>query len=204
MAGRSFGVLTAVTVAVAWAAGCSRVEPLRGQLVDPPRPLPDLVALDQRGRVFRLADQRGKVILLFFGYTTCPDVCPATLGLWKRARERLGQDAERVRFVFVTVDPERDTAAKVQEYLELFSSDFVGLVGSEAELRAFSEAFGAAYEKVPQPDSATGYLVAHTASVPVVDTRGRWRLRFNPQTSIDDYVHDVRILVREGAKGRGI
>lgn len=186
-----------VACAAVLATGCSRREALRTQPLDPPREVPDLVARDHLGRTFRMADQKGKVVLLFFGYTTCPDVCPATLARWKRVRQELGSDADRVRFVFVTVDPERDTAAKVREYLELFSADFVGLVGSEAELRPFYQAFGAAFEKVPQPGSAAGYLVAHTAAVPVVDVQGRWRLRFSPETSVEDYVHDVRVLLRE-------
>lgn len=189
-----FGVLATLLLAV---SGCARPEPLRGQQLDPPRAVPALEARDHRGGVFRMADQRGKVVVLFFGYTTCPDVCPATLARWKRVRQQLGTDAERVRFVFVTVDPDRDTAPKVREYLELFSPDFVGLVGTEQELRPFYQAFGAAYEKVPQPGSATGYLVAHTAAVPVVDVRGLWRLRLNPETSVEDYVHDLRVLLRE-------
>ncbi len=198
MTWRIMAVLAVLGASVASTAGCSRTEPLRGQQLDPPRSLPDLVARDQRGQMFRLADQRGKVVVLFFGYTTCPDVCPATLARWKRVRQQLGPDGERVRFVFVTVDPQRDTAEKVREYLELFSPDFVGLVGSESDLQPFYRAFGAAFEKVPQPGSATGYLVAHTAAVPVVDTQGRWRLRFNPETSVEDYVHDLRVLLREG------
>ncbi len=190
-------VFLVLAVVVGATASCSRPESLRGQPLDPPRAVPDLVARDHRGAVFRLADQRGRVVVLFFGYTTCPDVCPATLAKWKRVREQLGRDAERVRFVFVTVDPERDTASKVREYLELFSPDFVGLVGSEAELRPWYRAFGAVYEKVKQPGSAVGYLVAHTAAVPVVDAQGRWRLRLSPETSVEDYVHDLRVLLRE-------
>lgn len=197
MTWRITAVLALLSASLLSTAGCSRAERLRGQQLDPPRPLPDLAARDQRGRVFRLADQRGKVVVLFFGYTTCPDVCPATLARWKRVRQELGADGERVRFVFVTVDPERDSAQKVREYLELFSPDFVGLVGPESELQPFYQAFGAAFEKVPQPGSAAGYLVAHTAAVPVVDTQGRWRLRFNPETSVEDYVHDLRVLLRE-------
>ncbi|MCS7235630.1 MAG: SCO family protein [Armatimonadota bacterium] len=195
MASRWLAALVACVVVLA--PGCSRREALRTQPLDPPRELPDLVAHDHLGRTFRMADQKGKVVLLFFGYTTCPDVCPATLARWKRVRQELGTDADRVRFVFVTVDPERDTAVKVREYLELFSPEFIGLVGPHSELHPFYEFFGAAFEKVPQPGSAAGYLVAHTAAVPVVDAQGRWRLRFNPETSVDDYVHDLRVLLRE-------
>jgi protein SCO1/2 len=102
--------------------------------------------------------------------------------------------------VFVTVDPERDTAQKVGEYLGLFSPEFLGLVGTEESLRPFYRAFGVLYEKVPQPDSGVGYLVAHTAFVPVVDALGRWRLRFNFGTSVEDYVHDLRLLVLEARR----
>ncbi len=178
------------------ASGCARAESLRGQALDPPRPVPELVARDHWGGTFRFAEQRGRVVLLFFGYTTCPDVCPATLARWKKVREKLGSAADRVRFVFVTVDPERDTPAKVKEYLELFSSQFVGLVGREGDLMPLYRFFGVLYEKVPVPGSAAGYLVNHTAAVPVVDPQGRWRLRLSQETSVEDYVHDVRVLLR--------
>lgn len=192
MRGICFGLLS-----ILFLAGCTRAELPRGQPVDPPRPVPDLSAQDHRGRVFRLAGQRGAVVVLFFGYSTCPDVCPATLARWKRVQGQLGSDARRVRWVFVTVDPERDTAARVKEYLELFSPDFLGLVGTREELQPLYQFFGIAYENVPQPGSAAGYLVAHTASVPVVDPWGRWRLLLNPDASVDDYVHDLRLLLRE-------
>ncbi|MDR7416895.1 MAG: SCO family protein [Armatimonadota bacterium] len=192
---RSFVVLACLLV-----AACQSAPQFRGEVVDPPRPVPDLVARDHRGRLFRTADQRGSVVVYFFGYTHCPDVCPGTLAKWKRAQEKLGEDARRIRWVFVTVDPERDTARKVGEYLGLFSPEFVGLVGTEESLRPFYRAFGVLYEKVPQPDSAVGYLVGHTAFVPVVDALGRWRLRFNFGTSVEDYVHDLRLLVREARR----
>jgi|FaiFalFF_MnMetaG_3_1042247.scaffolds.fasta_scaffold18217_3 protein SCO1/2 len=181
-------------------AACQRPPHFRGEVVDPPRPVPDLVARDHRGRLFRTAEQRGSVVVYFFGYTHCPDVCPGTLAKWRRARERLGEEARAVRWVFVTVDPERDTAQKVGEYLGLFHPEFLGLVGTEESLRPFYRAFGVLYEKVPQPDSGVGYLVAHTAFVPVVDALGRWRLRFNFGTSVEDYVHDLRLLVLEARR----
>ncbi len=192
---RSIGILPIILLTVT--LGCARSEPLRGQQLDPPREVPDLSARDHRGQVFRFKDQRGKVVLVFFGYTTCPDVCPATLALWQKVYQRLGRDSSRVRFVFVTVDPERDTAPKVKEYLALFNPEFVGLVGTEQELRPIYRAFGAVYEKVPQPKSVIGYLVAHTATVSVVDAQGRWRLRLPPDTSVEDYLHDLQILLRE-------
>ncbi|MER3460096.1 MAG: SCO family protein [candidate division GAL15 bacterium] len=197
---RCFGMLYILAAAL-WLGSCARTGALRGAQLDPPRPLPDLAARDDRGRIFRLHHQHGKVVVLFFGYTTCPDVCPATLARWKRVRQELGAEAQRVRFVFVTVDPQRDTPAKVREYLDLFSPDFVGVVGSEKELRPFYETFGVAYEKVPQPGSAAGYLVAHTGAVPVVDGQGRWRLRLGPDTSMEDYLHDLRVLIREAQEG---
>src|SRR5690606_29497431 len=93
---------------------------LHGRLLEPLRAAPALVLTDQRGEPFRLSDHRGRALLLFFGYTTCPDVCPATLGTFSQVRRALGADADRVEFLFVTVDPERDTPDRLREYLSHF------------------------------------------------------------------------------------
>jgi protein SCO1/2 len=167
----------------------------RGTVLDPPKTVQDFTLTDQSGQPFRLSDQRGRVVLLFFGYTHCPDVCPTTLGTWKKVHEALGQDAEGVRFVFVTVDPERDTSERLGQHLDIFSNDFVGLTGKPDELQAVYQTFGVFFEKDATTESAAGYLVSHTASAFVVDPEGRWRLRHTFGTLIEDIVHDIEQLL---------
>ncbi|MDR7422104.1 MAG: SCO family protein [Armatimonadota bacterium] len=168
----------------------------RGRVLDPPRPVPALTLSDQHGRPFNLAEQRGRVVLIFFGYTRCPDVCPLTLGIFRQVAEGLGPDAARVRFVFVTVDPEIDTPAFLDRYLRLFNPEFVGLAGPPDALAATYRFFGAAFEKVPVPGSAAGYLMAHSTHVPVIDRQGRWRLNLSHEATAADVAHDVRVLLR--------
>jgi protein SCO1/2 len=144
-----------------------------------------------------LSDQRGQVVLLFFGYTFCPDVCPTTLGAWKRVHEELGKDAQDVRFAFITVDPERDAPERLKAHVETFSEDFVGLTGTPEELQPVYNAFGVYFEKDAETESAAGYLVNHTASAFVIGPDGQWRLRHSFGTPVEDVVHDIRELLKE-------
>jgi protein SCO1/2 len=190
MAARIIAVLMVLLV-----AACQRPT-FRGRVLDPPRPVPALALHDQHGRPFDLAGQRDRVVLVFFGYTRCPDVCPLTLGVFRQVAEMLGADAARVRFVFVTVDPEVDTPAFLDRYLRLFHPEFVGLTGPPDALAATYRFFGAAFQKVPVPKSAAGYLVAHSTNVAVIDRRGRWRLNLSHQATAPEVAHDVRQLLR--------
>lgn len=176
-------------------ASCQRVS-FRGRPVPDPRPVPALVLTDQHGKPFNFAEQQGKVVLVFFGYTRCPDICPIHLGIFKEAAKQLGQDAARVRFVFVTVAPEQDTPAFLDRYLHLFNPDFVGLTGRPEDLKPVYEFFGAAFKKVPVPNSAVGYQMAHTVNTAVLDRQGRWRLNIGHEAQTGDVVHDIRQLLR--------
>lgn len=162
-----------------------------------PMPAANFTLPDQQGRTFRLSDQRGKVVLLFFGYITCPDVCPTTLAEWRQVHARLGEDAERVRFVYITVDPERDTPTRLQDYLSRFNTDFIGLTGTSGELEPVYEAYGIYHKKVEVKGSALGYLVEHSASVRVVDPRGLQRTPISFGTTPDDVVANIRQLLKE-------
>lgn len=168
----------------------------KGIELDPPGPASDFTLTDQHGNPFTLSEQRGNVVLMFFGYASCPDVGPTTLGIWRLVHESLGPDAERVCFVFVTVDPKRDTPARMREHLTLFSPDFIGLTGTAEDLEQVYEAYGVVHEEVDAPDSALGYLVNHTASDFVVDTEGKWRLRHVFGSTAEEIVHDVRLLLQ--------
>ena len=150
---------------------------------------------DHTGKPRTLADFRGKVVVVFFGYTRCPDVCPATLVEIKDVMQKLGPDAEKVQVVFITVDPGRDTPESIQEYVANFDSSFLGLSGTEAELSAVWQAYGV-FREIEQTDSVAGYLVAHTSRVYVVDVNGNLSLSFAFGTSPDDVANDLRILLK--------
>jgi protein SCO1/2 len=167
----------------------------RGSVLDEPVTVPDLILTDQDGGTFRLSDQQGNVLLLFFGYTSCPDVCPTTLATWRKVHEALGDDADRVRFVFVTVDPERDTPERLGLHVRAFNPDFIGLTGAEEELQPIYDFFDIVFEKDTSSGSALGYLINHTATTFVVDPEGQWRLRETFGTEIEDIVHDIRQLL---------
>ena len=168
----------------------------RGSVLDEPVDVPDFGLTDQRGEEFRLGEQRGNVVLLFFGYTQCPDVCPTTLSTWRQVHETLGDEAGRVRFIFVTVDPERDTVERLRLHVSAFHPDFIGLTGTPDELDAVYEVFDIFSEKAASTGSATGYLITHTATTFVLDPEGRWRLRESYGTPVEDLVYDIRLLLK--------
>jgi protein SCO1 len=148
-----------------------------GAALDPPEPAPKLVLTDSAGGTFDLAAERGNVVLLFFGYTHCPDVCPTTLVDWRHAADSLGAKADRVRFVFVSVDPERDTPALAQRYASRFRPGFVGLTGTRAEVDALLREWKiAAFRDGVPGDTTSRYTVSHPSQVFVVDGSGALRL----------------------------
>mgnify|MGYP001819707206 CR=1 FL=1 len=184
---------------LSWAlTSCSSPAPsFRGTVLDPGRTVQDFSLTDQNGQTFSLSEAQGQVVVLFFGYTFCPDVCPTTLGTWKRVHENLGKDAENVRFVFITVDPERDTPEQLKGHVELFNKDFIGLTGSMDALTPVYQDFGVFFEKDTETESAAGYLVNHTASAFVIAPDGLWRLRHSFGTPAEDIVHDIQQLLKE-------
>jgi protein SCO1 len=173
-------------------AGCQ--EPLRGIVFEDPGPAAPLVLKDAEGTRFDLATHRGAVVLLYFGYTHCPDVCPTTLSDWASAKRALGEDADRVRFVFVSVDPGRDTPELALAYARQFDRDFVGLSGTEAEIEALKTAWRiAAY---PEGDPRTrDYTVAHPAHTYIVDRQGRLRVLYEPGVRGEALAEDIRKLL---------
>lgn len=148
------------------------------------------------GTSLRLSELRGDVVLLFFGYTSCPDVCPTTMAELKVALAELNtEDAARVKVLFVTVDPERDTPARMQEYVDQFNTDFIGLSGTQAELEKIWQAYGV-YREIVTSASAAGYTVDHTARVTLIDPQGNMRVSFGFDTPVEDIVHDLKLILK--------
>jgi protein SCO1/2 len=171
---------------------------LRSGAFDPPRAAPDFTLPTTRGGEFRLSRHLGKVVALTFGYTSCPDVCPTVLAELAELRVRLGAAAKRVQVVYVTVDPERDTAARLRVYTEQFDKAFLGLTGPPDQLASVWKAYGVSVVRRDLPGSKPPtYLVHHSASVFLIDPTGRLRVMAPFGTPLDDVVHDVRALLKE-------
>jgi protein SCO1/2 len=161
----------------------------------PPLPAPALDLTDQHGNAFSLADHEGDVLLLYFGYTTCPDLCPTTLSDFGVVKEELGADAGRVQFALITIDPERDTPERLREYLAFFDPEFVGLRGDDDQTDAATRDYGVTVKRVDYPESAIGYLLDHTALVYVIDPEGRLRLTYPYGADPVLIAQDVRHLL---------
>jgi protein SCO1/2 len=146
----------------------------------------ELTLKDHNGKPRTLADFRGKVVTVFFGFTHCPDACPTTLAEMAQVMRELGADAERVQVLFVTVDPERDTPEVLRQYVPAFHPSFLGLVGD-------AEAFKIFYQK--QPLKTGSYSVDHSAGTYVFDREGRLRLFAPYGRGATPILHDIRILL---------
>ena len=150
---------------------------------------------DPSGKVRTLADFRGKVVALFFGYTQCPDVCPTTLAELAAAMKMLGPDAARVQVLFVTVDPERDTPALLARYVPAFEPSFLGLYGDAAATAATAKEFKVIYQK--QPGSTPGtYSVDHSAGTYLFDPQGKLRVYESYGQGPDAFAHDIGELLK--------
>jgi protein SCO1/2 len=177
-------------------SGRAAAAEFKGGLLTPSGPAPDLALSTQDGREFRLSRERGKVVALWFGYTYCPDVCPTTLAELSQAQQRLGIYAQRFRVVFVTVDPERDTPARLREYVKAFGGSFTALTGPSERLAAARKAYGVVAEKRVVPGTSAAYLIDHSAFVYIVDPAGQLRLMFPFGMAIEDMVHDIKLLLQ--------
>jgi protein SCO1 len=169
-------------------------EPMKGIEIRDAEPAAPLVFTAFDGTRFDLAAEKGKIVLVYFGYTHCPDVCPTTMSDWVRAKRALGDKAEQVRWVFVSMDPDRDTPELALSYARQFDPAFLGVTGTTEELEALKRAWGiAAY---PEGDTRENdYTVAHPAHTFVVDVDGRLRYLYEPGVSGEDLAKDLRKLL---------
>jgi len=167
-----------------------------GTTISPPLPVTDFALQTANEEVFRLSEQKGKLILLFFGYTSCPDVCPVTLATFKQVYDDLGADAQLARFVMITADPDRDTPERVAEYAAQFNPEFIGLSGDLVVLEQIWKELGVFVEK-QESNSAAGYLVSHTASVYVLDQQGGLFMTFPYGTNATEIADDIRQILKD-------
>lgn len=154
----------------------------------------DFELTDHDGHPFRLASLHGKAVMIFFGYTSCPDACPTTLSKLSAVQRRLGSDAKRVKTLYISVDPGRDTPAVLKADLGAFQLDALGLTGTEDQIDKVVAQYGAEYQIIPTPSSAMKYTVAHTTTLYVLDAAGRVRMEFPYEATSDQIVnglHDV-------------
>ncbi len=178
------GVATASAGTAAFKAG----------VFDPPRLAPEFSLQGSDGRELRISAFRGKVVLLAFGYSSCPYVCPTTLATFAATRRQLGGAAADVQVVYVTVDPERDVPARLQQFLKVFDTTFIGGTGTPAQLAAVRKNYGISAKKIGDgPD----YAYDHSSFTYLIDRNGRIRALMPYGHSPNDFVHDVTILLKE-------
>jgi len=190
--------LALLALAATWVAGAfPRPYTFHGTQFEPVRPVADFTLTNQDGQPVRLSDYRGKLVVLFFGYTHCPDVCPTTLARLNQVMRALGDEAKAVQVLFVSVDPERDTPAVLKQFLSHFNPTFVGLTGQAEAVAAVNTVFGV-YVNKEEVGSAAGYLVTHTARLYVIDREGRLVLTFPADAQVEDIVADLKHLLEEG------
>jgi protein SCO1 len=202
--------------ALAWAglvslllSACS--PEFKGQAITPARPLPTFSFRQADGSTFSTAPVKGSATVLFFGYTRCPDVCPTTLADWKRVRAQLGADTAHVRFVFVSIDPERDTPAIAEAYVRGYHPSFIALAGDTNTIRRMVKTFGIAVipdnatdgapvpqpmgQTVPHDHTASGQLIGHSSQAFLIDDRGRLVAMYSAGTSWESLLADLRALL---------
>lgn len=157
----------------------------------------DFALIDHHGQPRRLADFRGKVVVVFFGFVQCPDVCPTSLLTLAQAKQQLGADGERLQGLFITLDPERDTPEVLKAYMDSFDPGFLALyTRSPEELAALAKDFKVYYKRIDGP-TPTSYTLEHTAASYVYDTQGRLRLYESHGVTPEALASDVRRLLQE-------
>ncbi len=157
----------------------------------------DLGLADTEGRVRHIAEFKGKLVVVFFGFTQCPDVCPTTMLELAEVKKALGADGDKVQGVFVSIDPERDTPEVLKAYVANFSPDFIALHGSLDETKAIAKRFKVFYAKVPGKTEGS-YTMDHTAGSYVFDTQGKVRLFTRYGSGAEALKHDLQLLLKQG------
>ena len=152
-----------------------------------------LALLDHHGQMRSLADFQGKATVVFFGYTACPDICPTMLAKLADVMKVLGSGAERVQVLFVTLDPQRDSAERLKDFVPWFNPTFLGLRGDEVQIKAATEEFRVFAARKPV-EGELGYVIDHSTGAYVFDPAGRLRLYVKDTSSVEEIASDIRLL----------
>jgi protein SCO1/2 len=187
-------LLSAVALAVQANPASTPAPQMKAGVLSPVMAAPALELDGTDGRPLDLGRYRGKVVMLAFGFSNCGEVCPITLATLAGARKKLGAAAEDVQVVYVTVDPERDTAAQMKKYLAAFDPTFVGGVGTRAQIDAAQKRYGISSKKIVS--AGGGYTIGHSSSIYLIDRAGGLRAVMPYGHTVDDFVHDLQILLR--------
>lgn len=185
-----------VVLVTALLTGCGKPAPFNATDLTGTQIGTDFALSDHYGKSRRLSDFAGKALVMFFGYTQCPDVCPTTLTKMREVMNLMGKDSERVQVVFVTVDPERDTKELLAQYVPSFHPSFIGLFGDSAATAAVAKEFKIFYQKQPG-SSPTNYTIDHSAGSYVFDPKGKLRLYIKHGDSATQIAEDLQRLLRE-------
>lgn len=175
----------------------SRSPELHGSIYDPPRPAPELELQSTTGEAFSLSSVTGDVVLVYFGYTYCPDICPATLAEVKLIFEELGDQSDRLQLIMVTVDPQRDTPQVLRDYLGRFHPRFTGLWADGEQLERVMSEYGV-FAQIEPSDDPDRYLVSHTARLFLLDQDGMLRTNYPFGTARNEIRADLELLLLEG------
>lgn len=190
-------ILSVVAVFAGLAFGFYFLRPhtFHGTVIQSPEPSFDFTLSGADGNV-SLSDFRGKMVLLYFGYTFCPDICPATLANVGQALRDLGTKADDIQVIMISVDPERDTPEKLAKYVRQFHPSFLGVTGTKAQLDEVTSLYGIFYQ-VTEGSDATGYLIDHTATLLVLDREGYLKLVFPFGVTSDEIADDLKYMLRQ-------
>lgn len=172
-----------------------RPHTFHGTVIQSPETSYDFTLTGGNGEV-SLSDFRGKLVLIYFGYTFCPDICPATLGNVNQALKQIGSKAEDVQLIMVSLDPQRDTPEKLEQYVAHFNPTFIGITGTQEQVDTVTSLYGIFYEK-KEGSEATNYLIDHTATLMVIDRAGYLKLVFPFGVTADEIADDLKYMLRQ-------
>lgn len=188
-------LLVSAVVAFAWGRFGNEPVTYHGTFLEPAGPQADFTLIGPDEQQVHLSDYRDKIVVMYFGYTNCPDFCPGTLSKLARVREKLGDRANDVQVMMISVDPERDTPERLKTYMTQFDESFIGLTGDEETLTQVAADFGIFYQIAEEEDTASGYLVDHTTTVVVLDREGRQRLFWNWDLTVEEIFSDLENML---------